>query len=336
MAPPPISFAGCDYLGLRRDPRVLRAASEELSRSGLGAGASRATTGGHPAHDALEAALAEFLGTEAALLLPSGILANFALGGAVIEPGEAIHIDPRSHSSLRAAASLAGARPLERRAGHRVVMTDGVFPSRGEIADLPALLAALPDDGWLIVDDCHGLGVTGPGGRGSVRHHGIDDLRVVHTVTLSKALGCAGGAVAGPREVIERVVRSDLHVGSTALPPAWAAAGLAALTILRDEPERHRALVDAIATARELLPAAGVSLPGAALPVFRIDRRNEGRLAMTSRALAESGFDVPHIRYPDGPAHGYLRLMISAERTRDEIGALASRLAPLLGEGDDR
>jgi 8-amino-7-oxononanoate synthase len=327
---PLVSFAGCDYLGLRRDPRVVAAAVAEIERSGVGAGASRATTGAHPAHALLERELAGFLGAEAALLLPSGALANLALGRALLREEERVLVAAGAHASLREAVRLAGAQAVESPVpGLRVALTDGVSPSRGEIADLPALLALLPADGWLVVDDGHGLGVTGPGGRGSVAHHGIADPRVVQVVTLAKALGSAGGAVVGPRAVIDIVARGDLHVGSTALPPAWAAAARAALALLVDEPARHAALVRAIAAARELLPLSGAPLPRDPLPVFRIDGA-ESELARISRALAAEGFLVPHIRYPDGPPQGYLRLTIAAQHTREEIAALAETLALVL------
>lgn len=341
--PPPdrethVSFAGCDSLGLRDDPRVVEAARAALARDGLGAGASRATTGEHRFHRELETALADFVGLPAALLLPSGVLANLALGAACLRatsgPATPVFLDPRSHASLGEAIALAGAQVVDDPREARVVCTDGVFPSRGEIADLRALLTALPPDGTLVVDDCHGLGVVGPGGRGSLHHHGIDDPRVVVTATLSKALGGAGGVVLGPRTVIERVAQHPLHVGSTALPPAWAAAGLAALGILRDEPERHAALLRAIADARELLPPAGVPLPPEALPVFRIDAPDARTLSAISVGLAADGFLVPHIRYPDGPEHGYLRAAVRATHTRAGIAGLAEALSRRLAGRD--
>ena len=320
-----IEFSGCDYLGLRTHPAVIGAARASLAVDGLGAGASRATTGEHPVHLALERAVAGFLGTEAALLLPSGALANLALCATILEDQPTVWVDPRAHTSLRDGLRFGG-REVPRPEEAKVILTDGVFPSRGEEPDLPALLAALPADGHLVVDDCHGTGVLGARGRGSVNAAGLEDPRIVITTTFSKALGGAGGVIATRRVIRDRIAAHPLHVGSTALPPAWAAAGLAALELLRNDATIHGRLLDRIARARAALAAEGVPLPPLPLPVFRFDVPAAG----TDGILAElkaTGLSVPHIHYPDGPPGGYLRAVVSAERTPEEI----ERLAEVLG-----
>ena len=322
-----IHFAGCDYLGLRRHPALLSAVEETVRAVGLGAGASRMTTGDHPAHGQLEEESAALFGGETALLFPSGALANLTLGATLFAEGARVWIDDRSHPSLSAALAFGGTR-VARRDEANVLFTDGVFPSRGELADLPSLLEGLPQDGWLVVDDCHGWGVLGPGGRGSVAAAGIDDPRVVITSTYSKALGGAGGIVLGPQTLRDAIAAHPLHVGSTALPPALAAAGLAALGLLRDDPTTHGTLLDRIRFARERFAAVGIPVPPIEVPVFRIDPPAGTDHSALSAALNHAGLHVPHIHYPDGPPEGYLRAVVSAERSTDEIEALAAALAP--------
>ena len=326
-----IEFAGCDYLGLRRHPALLAAAQAMLEATGIGAGASRMTTGSHPVHDQLEAESAATFGGEAALLFPSGALANLTLGATLFVDGPKVWVDERSHPSLSAALAFGGTR-VETPAEASVFLTDGLFPSRGERAHLDALLDDLPEEGWLVVDDCHGWGVVGPGGRGSVAAAGIDDPRVIITSTFSKALGSAGGIVVASSRLREQLAAHPLHVGSTALSPALAAAGLAALHLLRDDRTIHGTLTDRIRYAQQRFSAASIPVPPIEVPVFRITPPpGVDHLEITAR-LENAGLFVPHIHYPDGPPEGYLRAVVSAARTEAEIDALTTALAAVFTE----
>jgi len=333
-----ISFAGCDYLGLARDARVLAAAHAALDRDGFGSGASRTTSGGSPAHDQLESEFSAWIGCEDALLLPSGALASLVMTKANLDSGAAAWVDSRAHPSLEHAVILAGARPVSDSSEALWILTDGVFPSRGEVADLPDLLGAIGDrsKARILVDDAHGLGVVGPGGRGTASHFNCDDSRVLGVASLAKAFGTTGGIAWGSRQEIAAARAHNLHVGSTALPPSTVAATIAALKIIRDEPERHEALAKVIGYAQECLRDFIVQFPPHPLPVFCIRGDSESQLKQISRELSDRGFQIPFIRYPGAPEEGYLRGSVTALHTADQISDLAAALTDLRIGRDER
>lgn len=326
-----ISFAGCDYLGLAHDSRVLAAAHDALDRDGFGTGASRTTSGGTPAHDQLEREFSTWLDCEDALLLPSGGFASLVLTKANLLPGTPAWVDSRAHPSLEHAVTLAGATRVYDRRDAQWILTDGVFPSRGEVADLPDLLRSIGDQpkSRVLVDDAHGLGVIGPGGRGTASHFKCGDSRVLGVASFAKAFGTAGGIAWGSRAEIAAARAHNLHVGSTALPPSTVAATIAALKIIRDEPERHEALMRAIGCAQESLREFVAQFPPYPLPVFCIRGRSESQLEQISNTLLDRGFQIPFIRYPGGPKEGYLRGSVTALHTADQITDLARALADL-------
>jgi hypothetical protein len=201
-----LAFAGCNYLGLANDPRVLQAVRIGLDRYGLSTTASRETTGNTTAFDDLERSLANFLCMERSLLLADGYTANIAMAQALATRFRTVLIDAKSHHSVHDAARGAGlivvtfphgdthaAARLARMhaeadpAGAIAILTDGVFTSDGAVAKLPELIAALPNDrSLLVVDDCHGVCVLGPEGRGTVSHYALTDPRIIITTTLAK------------------------------------------------------------------------------------------------------------------------------------------------------
>jgi len=356
----PIAFAGCDYLGLARDPRVIEAARRALESDGLSAGASPATTGRRAVHDDLERELAAFVGAEAAALLPSGALASLALAQALAatDARAPVWVDPRAHASLTTSARGAGLRVVRAIDDARHLFVDGVYPSRGEAPDLVALRARIAERGGggvLVVDDAHGLGVRGPEGRGSVAAaelapNASPDPSLALVLTFTKALGAGGAAVAGSAALVARVRESTAYVGSTALAPALAAGTRAALAIVRGEPERLARLRSHVATLARALADAGVAVPDLGFPILAVppgaddgsdDGSDNGSGADPGAlrdALAAEGFDVPVVRYPDGVApnrpdggpSGYLRLALSAAHSSEEVARLAGTLARLL------
>jgi 8-amino-7-oxononanoate synthase len=340
------SFAGCDYLGLAHEREVLDALRAGLARYGLSAGASRATTGNAAAHEELEQDLARFLGLEAALLVPDGYLSNLFVAQALAPDCPAALVDREAHVSIQDALAAAGvrshayafcdaasARAQAARIGtpRCAAFTDGCFPVMRGIAPLAELLALLPQGGWLVVDDCHGTGVLGARGRGTHEHLGIADARLVVTGTLSKALGCFGGFVAGPRDLIEQVrARSHAFAGSTPVPPALAQAGSAGIRLLEREPARLAALRSNVERVRSLLARLGLDPHALPLPVFAWKARSPtaGR-AIHERLLAR-GVLVPHVSYPDGLG-SYFRLAVSAAHGAPAIARLEEALPEALG-----
>lgn len=260
-----LHLSGNSYLGLADDPRVIEAATAAAVRHGVGAGASRLVTGGTTTHQALEGALADWKGTEDAVVLSSGYLANLAVITALVGPGDTIVSDRRNHASIIDACRLSGAQVrvfehadaehaeqlLGTAPGRRLLVTDGVFSMDGDIAPLPELCDVAERHGaMVVVDDAHGSGILGPDGRGTAAATGCSDRVHAVVVTLSKALGAAGGAVVGSRQLAEWIRnRARPFIFDTALPAPIAAAAHESLRISLAEPQRR---ARAVANARTL------------------------------------------------------------------------------------
>lgn len=337
-----VTFGGCNYHGLAHHPRVVRAAQDALARFGVSASASRETTGNARPHELLEREAAAFLGAESALLVPDGYTANVAAAQAAARTHGVALLDERAHASLHDAAAAAGLQTLVFRhcdadqaaamaaehAEHGVVaMVDGVFAADGRIAPLRSLLAALPDDGLLIVDDCHGFLTLGPGGRGTVAHLGLVDARLAVTTTLAKGLGCAGGIVAGPRCFVDRARRTTAYVCTTPAPPALAEAAREALRVMRDEPGRLDRLRDNAARLRAHAVRLGLHVCADPTPIIAFTLGTRDDMDHARVALEAAGFRAPVIDYPGGPAPVYFRLMVSSEHAPGQIDAFAAALA---------
>ncbi len=338
-------FAGCDYLGLAHDPAVVDALARGLERYGVSAGASRATTGNATAHDELEHDLARFLGLEAALLVPDGYLSNLVLAQGIAAECRTALVDHEAHVSFHdalaaadvrvatydtCAAPLAAVMAEELRPKPFAICTDGAYPVLRGIAPLRELLALVPRDGWLVVDDCHATGVLGSRGRGSHEHHAISDPRLVVTGTLSKALGCFGGFVAGSRALVERVrARSRAFAASTPIPPALALAGSAAVRILEKDGSRVAALQANVERVRAVLRNHDIHVHRLPLPVFawKAASPDEGR--RIHEHMLDLGILVPHVTYPDGLG-SYFRLAVSAAHTETAIARLDAALQEAL------
>jgi 8-amino-7-oxononanoate synthase len=336
-----LDLAGNDYLGLLRHPDVVRAAADAAHVWGAGAGGSRLVTGDTELHGELERELADFYGTEAALVFSSGYAANLAMVTALAAPdgGDAplIVCDRHNHASLIDATRLAkasGARvavfdhadpraaaaALSCARGRALVLSDTVFSVDGDLTDLAGLAEAARAAGAaLLLDDAHGLGVVGPGGRGSTTPAGLRGARdVAVSVTLSKSLGAQGGAVLGPRRVIRHLVETArTFVFDTGLAPAAAGAALAALRVLRAEPERAEAVRARALALAEGLRGRGltVSAPDAAV-VSVVAPSPESALAWRSACL-DAGVRVGCFRPPSVP-DGRSRLRLTARATLDD------------------
>ncbi|MEU7640423.1 8-amino-7-oxononanoate synthase [Streptomyces sp. NPDC039016] len=338
---PLLDLAGNDYLGLARHPEVTRGAAEAADRWGAGATGSRLVTGSTELHAQLEHELAEFCGFEAALVLSSGYTANLAAVTALTAPGTLVVSDAGNHASLIDGCRLSRARtevvphadPAAVRAalaghhGRALAVTDSVFSVDGDAAPLPALAdACRTRDAGLLVDDAHGLGVLGDGGRGALRAAGLaGDPDVVATVTLSKSLGAQGGAVLGPARVVEHLVNTARSfIFDTGLAPAATGGALAALRLLRREPHRSERVRQVARELHARLTAAGLTAvrPDAAVVSVRAPSPEAAvRWAADCRAagLAVGCFRPPSV--PDGISR--LRLTARADLTDAQISTAA-------------
>ena len=337
-----IDFCSNDYLGLAREPSLLEAAGRA---DGAGAGASALVSGYSTAHAGLEAELADWLGAEAAVLLPSGYQANLALGPALLGRGDAALADRLNHASINDGLRLSGARirryahadaaDAERRCDERTrwLTTDSVFSMDGDVAPLVEL-AALADRKQLglWVDDAHGLGVLGPGGRGALAAAGVvPDARVV---TFGKSFGTQGAAILGTAALVDELVnRSRGVIHSTALTPMLVAATRHALTRLRNEPWRRERLHANIARFRTGLARVGLQVPASRTPIQPIVLGDDVRAVAVADALEARGYLVPAIRPPTVPeGTARLRITLSAAHGDQEIDGLVAALAEALAE----
>jgi 8-amino-7-oxononanoate synthase len=332
-----LSFSCNDYLNLTHHSKVKEAAIAALERYGAGSGASRLVTGNHPLFAELEKRLARLKGTEAACVFGSGYLANAGIIPSLIGRDDLVLLDELAHACLWAGARLTRGKVLtfrhndvahaqallkEKRGKHPRVLiaTDGVFSMDGDLAPLPELAAlAQRYDAWLMSDDAHGVGVVGSG-RGSSFAFGAKPEVPLQMGTLSKAIGAYGGYLCASRPVIDLIRnRARTFVYSTGLPPAIAAAAIAALDVIENEPETvARPLRHALAFTRR------VGLPDATSSIVPVIIGDEQKALAASRLLEEEGFAVIAIRPPTVPAGtARLRLTFSAAHPPAEIERLA-------------
>jgi 8-amino-7-oxononanoate synthase len=337
-----LSFSCNDYLNLTHHPAVKAAAIDAIEHYGAGAGASRLVTGNHPLLCALEERLAGFKGTEAACVFGSGYLANTGIIPVLAGGDDLILIDELAHACLWAGTQLSRARTVafrhndvahakslleehRHRAHHALCVSDGVFSMDGDlapVADLAALCASY--DAWLMTDDAHGLGVIGAG-RGSAYAAG-ESAVPLQMGTLSKAIGSYGGYLCASRAVIDLIkTRARTLIYSTALPPASAAAAIAALTIIENDPDL---CAKPLAKARAFTSDLG--LAKAQSPVVPLILGMPEAAMEASRILAEEGFLITPIRPPTVPkGTARLRFAFTAGHPDDEIARLAQAVRPL-------
>ncbi|MEW1999150.1 8-amino-7-oxononanoate synthase [Streptomyces coelicoflavus] len=343
---PLLDLASNDYLGLARHPEVVEGAVRAARTWGGGATGSRLVTGTTALHTELERELAEFCGFEAALVLSSGYAANLAAVTALAPHGSLVVSDAGNHASLIDGCRLARGttqvvghadpeavrKALATHDGPAVAVSDTVFSVDGDAAPLTALGEACREHGaGLVVDDAHGLGVLGDGGRGAPQGAGLagrDD--VVVTVTLSKSLGAQGGAVLGPARVVDHLVNAArTFIFDTGLAPAAAGAALAALRLLGREPERAARARAVAAELHARLTAAGLDAvrPDAAVVSVRAPSPEEAvRWAADCRA---AGLSVGCFRPPSVP-DGISRLRLTARG--DLSGDQIERAVRVIGE----
>ncbi|GGX72645.1 8-amino-7-oxononanoate synthase [Streptomyces anandii] len=343
---PLLDLASNDYLGLARHPEVTGAAAAAAHTWGGGSTGSRLVTGTTELHTELERELAEFCGFEAALVFSSGYAANLAAVTALAPHGTLVVSDAGNHASLIDGCRLArgstqvvphadpeaARKALATHDGPAVLVSDTVFSVDGDAAPLGEFAAVCRERGaGLVVDDAHGLGVLGPGGRGAARAAGLAGAAdVVVTVTLSKSLGSQGGAVLGPARVVDHLVNAArTFIFDTGLAPAAAGAALAALRLLRREPGRAARAREVAAELHARLTAAGLEAvrPDAAVVSVRAPSPEGAvRWAADCRAagLAVGCFRPPSV--PDGVSR--LRLTARGDLSGDQI----ERAVRVIGE----
>jgi 8-amino-7-oxononanoate synthase len=345
---PVLLLCSNNYLGLADHPRVREAAADAAMRWGAGAGASRLVSGNMTVHRRLEEQLAEFKGAEACVLFGSGYLANSGTISALAREGDVIFSDALNHASIVDGCRLARAETfvyehcdmdhlewgLEQADGRgSLIVTDSVFSMDGDIAPLEDLVdLAQRYDTRVMVDEAHATGCLGPGGRGAVAAAGLEGEVDLVVGTLGKALGSYGAYVCCEHELAEYLVnRARTLIFSTALPPPSAAAAMAALEILRAQPERVDKLRRNSRALRDALVAEGIEhgesdtqivplIVGDAVAAMDACERALGR------GIFAQAIRPPTV--PDGTSR--LRLAVMASHTRSELRRAARVLAETL------
>ncbi|MEX2317085.1 MAG: 8-amino-7-oxononanoate synthase [Pirellulales bacterium] len=345
-----VNFGSNDYLGLAGDLRLIDAAESAGRRAGWGSGASPLVSGRSAVHAELERQLAEFEGTESALVFPSGFAANAGVIPALVDEPDAIFADAKNHASLIDGCRLSKAArfvyphadcdALESllrggdRFRRRLIVTDTLFSMDGDLAPL-VRLAELAEQyaAMLLVDEAHATGVFGEHGGGVVEHVAKKrpDPFFIRVGTLSKALGSGGGFVCGTQSLIDWLAnRARTYVFSTAQPAAVSAAAMAALRIVRDEPERRAKLLAMAADCRLRLGEQGWDTGRSASQIIPLYVGDPQRATQLAGRLREAGFFVPGIRPPTVPeGQSLLRLSLCVHHTPEMLEALLHELGRL-------
>jgi 8-amino-7-oxononanoate synthase len=339
-----LSFCSNDYLGLASHPALIAALQQAAAEAGVGGGASHLITGHHRLHHELEEALAAFVGLPRALFFSTGYMANLGIVSAMVGRGDAIFADRLNHASLNDAAVLSRAdlhryahndvAVLERQlaqspARRKLVIADAVFSMDGDIAPVPELLALCERyDAWLMLDDAHGFGVLGEHGEGTLAHFGVKSPRIIYMATLGKAAGVSGAFVAGEPELVEYLVqKARTYIFTTAMPPALAAALLAALPIIRDEPQRRAHLRTLVETLRAGLKLTKWRLDPSITPIQPLIVGSNEDALRASEKLRARGILVPAIRPPTVPqGTARLRITLSAAHKAEDVHRLIAAI----------
>lgn len=327
-----LNFCSNNYLGLANDARLKTAAQAAITKFGVGPAAVRSIAGTLSLHNELERRLAEFKGVEATISFQSGFNSNGAVIPALVGKEDVIFSDELNHASIIDGARLSGAKiaryahndaealedAITKNAGtyrRALIVTDGVFSMDGDIAPLPQIVeVAERHDLMLMVDDAHGEGVLGRGGRGIVDHFGMHGRVDVEVGTLSKAFGVVGGYVAGKKEIVEWLrQRGRPFLFSSAVPAADAAACIAAVDILEESTALVEKLWDNARYFKKEMQHLGFDTGASETPITPV-MLGDAQLAQNfSRALFDHDVFAMAIKYPTVPqGKARLRVMLSA------------------------
>lgn len=349
-----INFASNNYLGLSQHSQVIAAAAEALRRHGAGAAASPLICGYGPAHDSAERQIARWKGTEACVLLPSGHQANQAAVQTLAAIGRAsgrgvrFLLDKLCHASLIDAVRGSGAsfrvfphnhvmklrRLLEDAPNGELqaVVTESIFSMDGDAANLPAIADLKRQHAFvLLLDEAHATGVYGANGTGLASELGFSDAVDVTIVTLSKAIGSAGGVVCASAAFCDALVNlARAYLYSTGIAPAAAAAAEAAISIMQNEPRRQQRVRELARQIREKLRYNGFAIPNGDSPIIPIILGSEASAMWAADELMAKGLFVPAIRPPTVPRGGSrLRITLCCEHTDAEVESLLAALREL-------
>ena len=333
-----LNLSSNNYLGLANHPAIRAAAKEAIDRYACGSGASRLISGNMTLHLELEESIAKLKGAEAALVFNSGFQANVGLLSTLVGEGDVIFSDALNHASIIDGCRLSRAEALiyphcdldrlesdlrrTQKKSKKLIVTETVFSMDGdiapvrEIADLAARFGAV-----LMVDEAHATGVFGPNGGGIVEEMGLVGQVLIQMGTLGKALGGFGAYVAGSRDLRDLLInRCRSFIFTTSLPPVVIAMAKAAIDIIKEEPQRRRALRDNSRTLREGLERMGFSLGRSGSQILPLMVGDSAKCMILAERLLHNGVFAQGIRPPSvPPGTSRLRIVPMATHTREQM-----------------
>ena len=343
-----LSFCSNDYLGLANHPDLIYRFKQAADQYGVGSGSAHLVSGHSAEHHALEEELAEFMGTERALLFSTGYMANLGVVSALCDRHSEIFEDKLNHASLLDAALLSRAkriryphleasniqqRLVESKADNKFIISDGVFSMDGDLAPLVELVKLSKESkATLIIDDAHGIGVLGNKGKGVIEYFDLDNKQVPILVgTLGKAFGTAGAFVAGSEELIETLIqKSRSYIFTTAMPAAVAAATRQSLTLVEKESWRREKLKSLISQFRKGAAELGFELIDSITPIQPIIIGSSEKTLTLSEKLLEKNILISAIRPPTVPEDtARLRVTFSATHTEEQVDQLLIALSEI-------
>ena len=344
-----IMLGSNNYLGLTENPEIIQAGLDALKEYGTGCSGSRFLNGTLTMHLQLEKELAEFLRKEATMTFPTGFQSNLGIISAIVGHGDYILSDRENHASIYDGCRLSYGRMLTY--GHsnmeelemqlkkvpdnagKLIVTDGVFSMQGDIAKLPEICALAKKYGArVMVDDAHGFGVLGEGGRGTASYFGLEDQVDIYMGTFSKSLASLGGYMAASAEVVDFVRHNSRpFIFAASIPPTQCAVALAALRHIKAHPELVQRLGELSNYARAAYKAKGVEIIEATTPIIPIYTYDPVRTLTVAKALFEAGVYVNPVLPPAAPADGcLLRTSYMASLTEALIDEASDIIADVL------
>ena len=344
-----IMLGSNNYLGLTNHPKVKEAAIKAIEKYGTGCSGSRFLNGTLDLHLKLEEELAQFLNKERVMTFSTGFQSNLGIISAIVGRNDYIICDKENHASIYDGCKLSYGKmlrynhddmeDLERKLqavpkeSGALIVTDGVFSMSGDIANLPVIVDLAKKYGArVMVDDAHGLGVIGKGGRGTASYYGLEDEVDIYMGTFSKSLASLGGYMAASKDVVEYVKHTSRpYIFSASITPASVASANVALDILKAEPERVENLNNISAYMRQKLKEKNIDIIESKTPIIPIYTYQDDKTFIACKLLLERGVYVNPVVSPATPVgQSLLRTSYTANHTKEIIDEAADKIAEVL------
>ncbi len=344
-----LSFCSNNYLGLANHPSVVKAVKDAVGKYGWGAGASRLVSGNMTLHETLEGEISRFKEKEAAIVFPTGYMANLGAISTLVSNGDLVICDKLNHASIIDGCRLSGADfrvyahcnmdKLENilrkssKYNRKLIVTDSVFSMDGDLAPLPDIVRiAGKYKAMVMVDEAHGTGVFGENGRGVVEHFNLNKEVDVVMGTLSKAIGSLGGYVTGEIDLINYLrnkARSFMY--TTALPPAVCAASIAGIKLIQEDPSMRESLWYNVRFIKDKLRSLNINMISSESQIIPILIGDAQKAVEISKLLYKRGILIPAIRPPTVPVNSSrLRMTVMSSHTQGDLERLIEALSEVL------